>query len=70
MVELIKVRDNRRPELEFVLIEVTDFNKEFHTKIEEKTIPISPDLPTEPQQQLLLESKAKSKPPKEVEGNG
>jgi len=70
MVELIKVRDNRRPELEFVLIEVTDFNKEFHTKIEEKAIPISPDLPTEPQQQLLLESKAKSKPPKEVEGNG
>jgi hypothetical protein len=70
MVELIKVKDNRRPELEFVLIEVTDFNKEFHTKIEETTIPISPDLPTEPQQQVLFESKAKNKPPKEVEGNG
>jgi len=70
MVELIKVKDNRRPELDFVLIETTDFDEAFHTKIEEKAIPISPNLPTEPQQQLLLESKAKNKPPKEVEGNG
>jgi len=70
MVELIKVKDNRRPELEFVLIEATDFDEKFHTKIEESTIPTSPDLPTQPQQQLLLESKAKNKSPKEVESNG
>lgn len=70
MVELIKVKDSRRPELEFVLIEATDFDEKIHTKIEEKTIPTSPDLPTEPQQQVLLESKAKSKPSKEVESNG
>ena len=69
MVELIKVKDNRRPDLEFVLIEATDFDDKFCTKIEEKTIPVSPDSPTEPQQQLLLESKTKSKSQKEVEGN-
>lgn len=69
MVELIKVKDSRRSDLEFVLIEATDFDKEFHTRIEEKTMPVSPDLPTEPQQQLLLESKTKSKSQKEVEGN-
>lgn len=69
MVELIKVKDNRRSDLEFVLIEAADLNKEFHARIEETTIPVSPDLPTEPQRQLLLESKTKSKSQKEVEGN-
>lgn len=69
MVELIKVKDNRRSDLEFVLIEAADFDDKFYTKIEEKAIPVSPDLPTEPQQQLLLESKTKSKSQKEVEGN-
>lgn len=61
MVELIKVKDNRRPDLEFMLIEATDFDDKIQAKVEEAAIPVSPDLPTEPQRQLLLESKTKSK---------